>query len=861
MRQKIGIVIVTVVTLVLVSLLGFLVAADEAGRFDSYNACSCHGGLSPTVVVTITGLPAQYTPGQTYVITITVTGGPPPGGANAEGGFNLLVSGGTLTVPAGSNTVQVNAQGDQAAHTLAGNHQRSWDIEWHAPLPGVGDVYFTVTGNSVDGDGTINGDSWSQTIEIVSEGPPLPMPPTADVTYPDGGESWTGGWDHAILFDLNDPDNANNELTIWINYSIDGGLSFIPIAGAQGIAGSPNPNTFTWTVPFDDTTQARVRVDVKDPDMNFGTDMSAANFEIDSTPPGVVSASPVGIDVVITTDVRVDFSEGMNQTSAEAAFSLKDTGTWTPVVGTFSWATNTMIFAPDAPLQPGTEYAANVTTAAKDDSDPGNNLQAMYTWTFTTVSGGDTEPPTISDVTAIPSPLEYPGNVNISAVIQDNVAVSSAWVNVTYPGGGGFLEELMTYDSASDRYYLNRSYPLLGNYNFLVWAEDSSGLKNSLAGQFVIGDTTPPAIIHVPVTLALANDTINITATVTDNFALAQTDPVKLDYTNVTGSPFNVTMSSAGGGDYWLEIPAQLIEGQVTYFIWATDTQGNEIRTDVYSIQVVWQDIFPPEIVGVQAVPSPQERYDVVNISATIRDLSGVLAAWVIVSFSGAQQANLSMTAGANDLYYAESAFDKVGTYDFTIWAEDNNDVLNSSSGHTFEMVDTTPPAAPTGLSVTAADEAGTLDIQWTANTEDDLAGYDLYRSDSEDGTYTKVNAALITGATFTDTGLEDSTTYWYKLKAVDDEGLESAFSSPASGTTLTPGEEVVDYSWLLALLGVIIILIVILAIASAMRKKPPAEEEALGGYEEVGEDFSAKEVEEVVERAETTEEPPGTEE
>lgn len=850
MRQKIGMVIVAVLVLALASVLGW-VAAREDGRFNSYSGCTCHGGVSVTVVVDISGLPFQYMPGRPYTLTITVTGGPAPGsgGANAEGGFNLHVSDGTLTVPGGANDVQINGPGNQATHTLAGNDQRSWNVDWHAPLAGAGDVVFTVAALCADGDGDSTNDAFGYTGAQVPEGVP-PLNPTVYVRNPDGGEDLTGGSVYDITFDLSDPDNTNDELLVWINYSGDGGVSFTPIVLAQGIPGTPNPNIFSWTLPFDDTVQARVNIEVKDPAGQMGWDMSAADFEIDSTAPAVPSASPEGADIVITANVRVDFSEPMNQTSAESAFSLADTVTWTYLSGTFlPWVINTLVFDPDPLLQPGTEYMANISMTAKDDSDPGNSLLALHNWTFTTMSGADLEPPTISDVTAVPSSQEIGDNVNISAVIQDNVGVDHAWVNVTLPGGG-FLEDPMDHDVANDRYYVNRSYPELGTYDFTVWAEDTNGLQNSSSvGQFDIVDTTPPVIAHIPVSLALANDTINITATVTDNFALAQTNPVKLDYKNVTNSPFNVTMNSAGGDEYWIEIPAQLIEGTVTYFIWATDTQGNEIRTDYNPIQVHWQDIFPPEILNVQADPSPQERYDTVNLSATVRDLSGVLAVRVTISLSGTEVDNMTMALGTNDVYYAERAYDAVGTYDFTIWAEDNNNVENSSSGHTFEIIDTTPPAKPTGLSVAAVDEAGALDISWSANTEDDLAGYDLYRSDDETGPYTRINTALITETTFADTGLEDNTTYWYKLKAVDDEGLESEFSDSASGTTITPGaEEEVDYMWLYALLAILIILVIVLAVASAMRKKPPEEEEELEELEEVGEEYSAEEGEEAAE-------------
>ncbi|MCK4456108.1 MAG: Ig-like domain-containing protein [Thermoplasmata archaeon] len=844
--------LVTVMVLALVGIVGYVVDANETGIFDQYgDGCTCHSALptTPPAQVDITGLPVQYTPDMVYVITVTVSEGPPPGsgGNNAEGGFNLNVSAGTLAPMPGPPRVQV--AGSQATHTAQGNDQRAWDIEWTAPPVGMGDVNFTVAAVSVDGDASTLGDTWIVRTYIIPETGPVP-PPTVDLICPDGGEDLTGGSVHNIEYEPASEGFPKDQLLIWINYSLDGGVNLLP-TGAQGIPGTlASPNVYAWTLPMENTMQARVIVEVKDPNGAIGGDMSAADFEIDSAPPMIVSKEPVGTDVVPSAIIRVGFDEGMNWIATEASFSLNDTTTWTPVAGTISWAMNVMVFTPGASLQLGTEYNANVTSGAMDDSDPGNNMVALFNWTFTVASTGDLEPPTISDVTAVPSPQEYPGNVNISAIVEDNVSVNSVWVNVTYPGAVDYLEGTMDYDSANDRYYFESSYPLVGTYDFTVFANDTKSNLNSSSGHtFDIEDTTPPDITHVPVSFSFADTTINITANVVDAYVLAPVNPVWLAYTNVSEDPSNVSMTSAGGGDYWHEIPAQLVEGYVNYSLWATDEYGNDVMTAVFTIQIVTTDIFPPEILDVQAQPSPQERYEDVNITATVRDLSGLLSVWVVVTQSGTEIYNETMTEGLNDVYYMEDRYDIVGMYDFTIWAEDNNNVVSSSSD-TFEIVDTTPPAAPTGLSVAAGDDAGTLEVTWSANTEQDIDGYDLYRSDTgANNTFSKINTDPLTGTSHTDTGLEDNTTYYYMLKAVDDEGLESEFSHPADGTTITPSDEEVDYMWLYALIAILVILVVVLAAASAARKKPSEEEEEeLEELDEVGEEYTAEEGEEAAE-------------
>ncbi len=87
-----------------------------------------------------------------------------------------------------------------------------------------------------------------------------------------------------------------------------------------------------------------------------------------------------------------------------------------------------------------------------------------------------------------------------------------------------------------------------------------------------------------------------------------------------------------------------------------------------------------------------------------------------------------------------------------------------------------------------AAGGSQLVDLSWNANTEGDLAGYNLYRSDNEQTGFVKLNnTALIADTLFQDTGLEDSTSYFYKVSAVDLAGNESVLSNAVSATTDTP--------------------------------------------------------------------------
>jgi len=86
-----------------------------------------------------------------------------------------------------------------------------------------------------------------------------------------------------------------------------------------------------------------------------------------------------------------------------------------------------------------------------------------------------------------------------------------------------------------------------------------------------------------------------------------------------------------------------------------------------------------------------------------------------------------------------------------------------------------TIPAAPTGLDGRAA-VGGNL-LRWNANTETDLAGYNVYVSE-EGGPFTKINAEPVEDLEFIHGGLTPGTLYAYEITAVDTDDNESPRSA-----------------------------------------------------------------------------------
>lgn len=83
------------------------------------------------------------------------------------------------------------------------------------------------------------------------------------------------------------------------------------------------------------------------------------------------------------------------------------------------------------------------------------------------------------------------------------------------------------------------------------------------------------------------------------------------------------------------------------------------------------------------------------------------------------------------------------------------------------ELVDTFPPAAPAGLVAVAA--SGVVNLVWTPNAEDDVAGYLVLRGRGPGAALRTLTIAPVAEPAWRDTRVEAGVTYEYAVQAVDD--------------------------------------------------------------------------------------------
>lgn len=133
------------------------------------NCRACHSGMplndpSGSLVITApTMTDWKYTPGQTYVINVTVT---KPGATIFGFGFEALTSAnidaGTLTSP-DKNTLIIKAPNKRTnvihqTNTGKSNDTHTFTFNWTAPATSVGTVTFYTSGNATNGNGQASGD-------------------------------------------------------------------------------------------------------------------------------------------------------------------------------------------------------------------------------------------------------------------------------------------------------------------------------------------------------------------------------------------------------------------------------------------------------------------------------------------------------------------------------------------------------------------------------------------------------------------------------------------------------------------------------------------------------------------------------
>lgn len=145
-----------VAVILITSFFFFSYSSGITGRTNkSGQGCNCHGPNPTSLVSTVISGPQTLSPGGKANYRLTITGGP-----LVRAGANIAASSGTLSVIAGSGLKKVGDELTQTSPKAPQGGIVTFDFEYTAPN-NVGTVTLYASGNSVNLDGSTDGDSWN----------------------------------------------------------------------------------------------------------------------------------------------------------------------------------------------------------------------------------------------------------------------------------------------------------------------------------------------------------------------------------------------------------------------------------------------------------------------------------------------------------------------------------------------------------------------------------------------------------------------------------------------------------------------------------------------------------------------------
>ena len=275
----------------------------------------------------------------------------------------------------------------------------------------------------------------------------------------------------------------------------------------------------------------------------------------------------------------------------------------------------------------------------------------------------------------------------------------------------------------------------------------------------------------------------------TSNQLLAQTPQPDTNAPMVT-PPLNITVEAAGPSG------TQATNASIAAFL-----EGATALDDVDGPVTVTNDappVFPlgPTTVTFSATDSAQNT-DAAQATVTVVDTTApvVTSPFSITVEAAGPSGTPATSASIAAFLSSASALDAVdgavvvandappvfplGSTPVTFTATDSASNTDAAQA-TVTVVDNSLPGPPAAFMATASHQR--VDLDWADNGEEDLEGYDVYRSTTSGGPYTKI-VSLLLASGYTDIPLTNGITYYYVVVAVDVNSNQSLRSVEASAT------------------------------------------------------------------------------
>ena len=555
-----------------------------------------------------------------------------------------------------------------------------------------------------------------------------------------------------------------------------------PLAGTTAWDTTTKTLKFTPTAALSPTTLHTVAVTGLQDSAGNTTPTISWSFTTltpDTTAPVVTGRSPavdatnVAVDATVSVTLDEPIVSGYQVTVTPQGGS--------PLAGTTAWdtTTKTLKFTPASSLGLSTRHDVTV-TGLKDSA---GNTTPTISWSFTTIA--DTTAPVVTGR----SPAVDATNVAVDATVSvtlDEPIVSGYQVTVT-PQGGSPLAGTTAWDTTTKTLKFTPTAALSPTTLHTVAVtglQDSAGNTTpTISWSFttLTPDTTAPVVTGRSPAVDATNVAVDATVSVTLDEPIVSGYQVTV--TPQGGSPLAGTTAWDTTTKTLKFTPASSLGLSTRHDVTVTglkDSAGNTTPTISWSFTTI-ADTTAPVVTG----RSPAVDATNVAVDATV---SVTLDEPIV---SGYQ---VTVTPQGGSPLAGTTAWDTTTkTLKFTPTAALSPTTLHTvavtglqdSAGNTTPTISwsfttlTPPPPAPTGLTATASATGVSLD--W-ADGGTEVVGYNVYRSATATGTFTKVNGPVALASAWDD-GLAPSGASFYRVTAVTAKGVEASPSGNANAS------------------------------------------------------------------------------
>lgn len=246
--------------------------------------------------------------------------------------------------------------------------------------------------------------------------------------------------------------------------------------------------------------------------------------------------------------------------------------------------------------------------------------------------------------------------------------------------------------------------------------------------------------------------------------------------------------------DYFGKWSLSDLEPQIYEFTASKDnfqsqTKSYEIQSGMIAENITFQ------------LPSDSEIYDIVvsEITSTKATITFKTKFEVDAKISFGSNSLMDKVQSSNSSHKFTHIFELTGltpatTYIYQCLGTDKYNRQLSSERRTFTTSVSARGEPPTGLNISKVYGNSAFSLSWNTDASADFAGFNVYRSSSAEGVFSKVNVGLVKQPSYVDMGVKVGEKYYYRVTRVGGNGEETSPSAVVS--MVMPGTITTNVVW-----------------------------------------------------------------